>query len=94
MTFFRPFQGWVSLSEAGPGDGTLKVLPLLKEALAHALLRPLLKDIPVDELPNYYPHKILYLDQELHKELIKAMISIPKVYPGDCVFWHGDLVHS
>ena len=82
------------MSEAGPGDGTLKVLPLLKEALAHTLIRPLLQDILEDELPNYYPHKILYLDQELHARLIQAMISVPKVYPGDCVFWHGDLVHS
>ena len=71
--FFRAFQGWLSLSEAGPGDGTLKVLPLLKEALAHALIRPLLKDIPEDELPNYYPHKILYLDQQLHARLINAI---------------------
>merc|ERR1711982_53037 len=91
-TFFRTFQGWVSLSEAGPGDGTLTVLPLLKESLASVLIRPLLEDIPKDQFPDYKADSVLFIDKELHADLIKAMISVPKIYPGDCVFWHGDLV--
>jgi hypothetical protein len=51
-SFFRCFQGWTSLSEAGPGEGTLRVVPFLKEAIAHVLMRPLLADIPVDEMPS------------------------------------------
>jgi len=93
-TFFRTFQGWVSLSEAGPGDGTLTVLPLLKESLASVLIRPLLEDIPKDQFPDYKADSVLFIDKELHADLIKAMISVPKIYPGDCVFWHGDLVHA
>ncbi|KAK0490689.1 hypothetical protein IW261DRAFT_1413180 [Armillaria novae-zelandiae] len=33
---------------------------------------------------------------ELHPNLLleTTMISVPKVYPGDAVFWHGDLIHS
>jgi hypothetical protein len=29
-----------------------------------------------------------------HLELGKTMTSVPKVYPGDMVFWHCDVVHS
>ncbi|KAK0231117.1 hypothetical protein IW262DRAFT_1445354 [Armillaria fumosa] len=33
---------------------------------------------------------------ELHPNLLleTTMISVPKVFPGDAVFWHGDLIHS
>lgn len=29
-----------------------------------------------------------------HLELGQSMVSIPKVEPGDGVFWHGDLIHA
>ncbi|TFK50216.1 DUF1479-domain-containing protein [Heliocybe sulcata] len=29
-----------------------------------------------------------------HMKLEKTMVSVPKVYPGDMVFWHCDVVHS
>jgi len=93
-SFFRAFQGWTSLSNSGPGDGTLKVLPLLKEAIAHAMMRPLLDDIPENMIPGYQPKKILYFVPQFHSKLIDAMVSIPKVSPGDTVWWHCDLIHS
>jgi hypothetical protein len=33
---------------------------------------------------------------ELHPnlELATSMLSVPKVYPGDTVFWHCDVVHA
>ncbi|KAF2450823.1 DUF1479-domain-containing protein [Karstenula rhodostoma CBS 690.94] len=37
---FRMFQGWMSLSTTGPGEGTLLVNPLLAKATAYCLLRP------------------------------------------------------
>lgn len=37
---FRSFQGWLSMSRAGPREGTLLVCPLLRLATAYALLRP------------------------------------------------------
>lgn len=37
---FRMFQGWLSMSTAGPREGTLLVNPLLKLATAYSLLRP------------------------------------------------------
>jgi len=39
-SMFRMWQGWLSMSKTGPGEGTLQVNPLLKEATAYALLRP------------------------------------------------------
>lgn len=37
---FRMFQGWLSMSTAGPREGTLLVNPLLNLATAYSLLRP------------------------------------------------------
>lgn len=37
---FRPLQGWLSMSQTGPGEGTLRVLPNLREATAYIVLRP------------------------------------------------------
>ncbi|GME36780.1 uncharacterized protein LTHEOB_7594 [Neofusicoccum parvum] len=39
-SMFRMFQGWLSMSETGPGEGTLLVNPLLSRATAYILLRP------------------------------------------------------
>ena len=39
-SMFRMFQGWLSMSATGPGEGTLKVNPLLEKATAYILLRP------------------------------------------------------
>ncbi|KAF2839246.1 DUF1479-domain-containing protein [Patellaria atrata CBS 101060] len=39
-SMFRMFQGWLSLSHTGPGEGTLLVNPLLEKATAYYLLRP------------------------------------------------------
>lgn len=39
-SMFRMFQGWLSMSETGPGEGTLMVNPLLGKATAYVLLRP------------------------------------------------------
>ncbi|EST07683.1 Protein of unknown function DUF1479 [Kalmanozyma brasiliensis GHG001] len=37
---FRPLQGWLSMSHTRRGEGTLKVLPFLKESTAYIVLRP------------------------------------------------------
>ncbi|OJD35697.1 uncharacterized protein BKCO1_1500088 [Diplodia corticola] len=39
-SMFRMFQGWLSMSETGPFEGTLLVNPLLSRATAYMLLRP------------------------------------------------------
>lgn len=39
-SMFRMFQGWLSMSKTGPGEGTLLVNPLFKLATVYFLLRP------------------------------------------------------
>lgn len=39
-SMFRMFQGWLSMSTAGANEGTLLVMPLLRQATAYWLLRP------------------------------------------------------
>ncbi|KAK4121975.1 DUF1479-domain-containing protein [Parathielavia appendiculata] len=39
-SMFRMFQGWLAMSRAAPGEGTLLVNPLVKESVVYALLRP------------------------------------------------------
>lgn len=58
-SIFRPWQGWTALSHTGPGEGTLRVLPLLPLASTYIILRPFFRladpapiskpeDIPLD----------------------------------------------
>lgn len=42
---FRAFQGWTSLSSTGPGEGTLRVYPYIREQTAYILMRPLFRAI-------------------------------------------------
>jgi hypothetical protein len=39
-SMFRMFQGWLAMSRAAPGEGTLLVNPLVRESAVYALLRP------------------------------------------------------
>ena len=39
-SIFRPWQGWTSISSTGPGEGTLRVLPMLALSSAYLILRP------------------------------------------------------
>ena len=57
------------------------------------MMRPFLNDIPDDELPGYDGDKLFFIDPSIHSKLYNALVSIPKVYPGDTVWWHPDLVH-
>lgn len=93
-TFFRGFQGWLSLSSSGPGSGTLRVLPNLAEVTQYLMLRPLLPDVPGDILPGVVPGKTFHLANKWHNALTSSLVSIPSISPGDTVWWHPDLVHA
>lgn len=45
---FRMWQGWLSMSSSGPGEGTLLVNPLVKLATVYLLLRPFFRPIDKD----------------------------------------------
>ncbi len=47
-SMFRMFQGWLSLSSTGPGEGTLLVNPLFRLATAYILLRPFFSPLNPD----------------------------------------------
>lgn len=44
-SMFRMWQGWLSMSRTGPGEGTLQVNPLAKESTAYSLLRPFFRPV-------------------------------------------------
>ena len=89
-TFFRAFQGWLSLSPLE--SGSFYVLPLLKEATAFWMLRPFGQDVPPDEFPGCFPGQTLKLSKKWHEPLFEQLISLPSLRPGDTVWCHPDLV--
>ena len=90
---FRTFQGWTALTKQGPSDGTLKLIPIAK-GIAYILVRALQDDVPENSLCNSMPAKALSVNEQYHSLLLKGLVSIPIVYPGDTVWWHPDVVHA
>ncbi|MDC0167280.1 DUF1479 domain-containing protein [Candidatus Pelagibacter sp.] len=90
---FRTFQGWTALTEQGPNDGTLQLIPIAK-AMAYILTRALLDDVPKHELCGSKLGKALSVNKEYHSLLLEGLISIPIMKPGDTVWWHPDVVHA
>ncbi|KAI8139285.1 hypothetical protein BJV82DRAFT_627891 [Fennellomyces sp. T-0311] len=95
-SMFRIFQGWVSLSSIGPGGGTLRVCPLVKEPMAYILMKPLLSSYIQDsDLLGSWPGRCSDITSENHAEIMNdCMVSVPHVNFGDAVFWHCDQVHA
>jgi hypothetical protein len=90
---FRTFQGWTALSDMELGQGLLHVVPV-PEAMAYILLRPLLDDVPEDELCGVAPGHVLPISEKWHPHLIKGLCTIPSLQAGDSVWWHCDVIHS
>ena len=90
---FRTFQGWLALTEQGPFDGTLQLIPIIK-SMAYILTRALLNDVPNNSLCGSMPARALSVNSKYHSVLLRALVSIPRVYPGDTVWWHPDVVHA
>jgi len=92
-SMFRTFQGWTALTEQGPGDGTLELLPI-SNAISYVLLRALANDVPEDELCLAKPGRALGVDKQWHPDLMPGIVPIQSVAPGDTVWWHPDVVHA
>ena len=90
---FRTFQGWTALTEQGPNDGTLQLIPIAK-AIAYVLIRALQDDVPINEFCGSKLGKALSINKEYHSLLLKGLISIPKMKPGDTIWWHPDVIHA
>lgn len=87
----RFFQGWLSMSSTGPGEGTLKICPLLKHATAYLMLRPFMTAESFKNLDTQFPGSVPGACQEYNTDthpgldLANTMCSVPHVEPGDYV---------
>ena len=90
---FRTFQGWTALTRQGPGDGTLKLVPVAKTT-PWMLLRALQPDVPDGDLCGAQPGRALGASPQWHAPLLAGLVSIPRVEPGDTVWWHSDVIHA
>ena len=92
-SMFRTYQGWTALTQQGPNDGTLRLIPIA-EGISYVLLRALQDDVVEDDLCGATPGRALGVTREWHPDLVAGLVSIPEVSPGDTVFWHTDICHA
>jgi Protein of unknown function (DUF1479) len=90
---FRTFQGWTALSDMDHDQGVLQTVPI-PEAMAYVLLRPLLADVPDDDMCGVTANQVLPITERWHSLLLAASSGIPDVRAGDTVWWHSDMIHS
>lgn len=90
---FRTFQGWTALSDMAHDQGVLHTVPI-PHAMAYLMLRPLLSDVPADEMCGVQPNRTFPVDEKWHPLLVKGLAGIPDVAPGDTVWWHCDMIHA
>lgn len=97
---FRSFQGWLAVSEIAPKEGTILFAPLIKIVTAYWMLRPFFDENDNLNLDSSFPGASPGKGQEFNSQthpglsLDDLMVPVPKVQPGDMVFWHCDMIHS
>jgi hypothetical protein len=90
---FRTFQGWTALSDMDHDQGVLHTVPI-PEAMAYLMLRPLLDDVPDDDMCGVTVNQVFPAGNKWHPDLMAALSGIPDVRAGDSVWWHCDMIHS
>jgi Gig2-like len=90
---FRTFQGWTALSDMDHDQGVLHTVPI-PEAMAYLMLRPLLPDVPDDDMCGVTVNRVFPANDTWHPLLLQALAGIPDVKAGDSVWWHCDMIHS
>jgi hypothetical protein len=90
---FRTFQGWTALSDMAHDQGVLFTVPI-PEAMAYMMLRPLLPDVPEDDMCGVTVGQVFPVNETRHPLLVRAISGIPDVQAGDTVWWHADVVHG
>jgi hypothetical protein len=90
---FRTFQGWTALSDMDHDQGVLHTVPI-PEAMAYLMLRPLLADVPDDDMCGVTVNQVFPASEKWHPLLLRALSGIPDVRAGDSVWWHCDMIHS
>jgi Gig2-like len=90
---FRTFQGWTALSDMDHDQGVLHTVPI-PDAMAYLMLRPLLSDVPDDDMCGVTVNQVFPANEKWHPLLLPALAGIPDVKAGDSVWWHCDMIHS
>src|SRR6476646_10102016 len=90
---FRTFQGWTALSDMDHDQGVLHTVPI-PEAMGYLMLRPLLADVPDDDMCGVTTNQTFPASEKWHSLLLRASAGIPDVRAGDSVWWHCDMIHS
>lgn len=90
---FRTFQGWTALSDMDSDQGVLHTVPI-PEAMAELMLRPLLPDVPEDEMCGVTTNQVFPASSTWHPDLVNEAVGIPDLRAGDSVWWHCDMIHS
>jgi Protein of unknown function (DUF1479) len=90
---FRTFQGWTALSDMAHDQGVLHTVPI-PGAMAYLMLRPLLADVPEDDMCGVTVNQTFPANSTWHPLLMRALSGIPDVRAGDSVWWHCDMIHS
>src|ERR1700722_10839711 len=90
---FRTFQGWTALSDMAHDQGVLHTVPI-PAAMAYLMLRPLLADVPDDDMCGVTINRTFPVTEQWHPLLRRALTGIPDIRAGDTVWWHCDLIHS
>jgi hypothetical protein len=90
---FRTFQGWTALSDMDHDQGVLQSIPVV-DVIAYLLLRPLLADVPLDDMCGVAVGRAFPMSEQWHSPLMPALAGIPDVRAGDSAWWHCDLIHA
>src|SRR5918992_962105 len=90
---FRTFQGWTALSDMAHDQGVLFTVPI-PEAMAYLMLRPLLPDVPEDDMCGVTVNQVYPVNEKWHPLLVRGFAGIPDIQAGDSVWWHCDVVHG
>jgi Protein of unknown function (DUF1479) len=90
---FRTFQGWTALSDMDHDQGVLQSIPIV-DVMAYLMLRPLLADVPDDDLCGVQVGRAFPATENWHAPLMPALAGIPDVRAGDSAWWHSDLLHA
>src|SRR5580698_2395106 len=90
---FRTFQGWTALSDMAHDQGVLHTVPI-PEAMAYLMLRPLLADVPDDDMCGVTVNQVFPASRKWHEPLLPALTGLPDIQAGDSVWWHCDMIHS
>ena len=81
---FRTFQGWTALSDMAHDQGVLHTVPI-PGAMAYLMLRPLLADVPDDDMCGVTVNQTFPANDTWHPLLMQALSGIPDVQAGDSV---------